>query len=186
MAKKEIKRNCYLYPMPIVMVGAQKNGRPNFMTAAFCGMLKIQPPVVVLGLNKAHFTTAGIFENGTFSVNIPSTSMLKAVDYCGLVSGHTYDKSGLFKVFYGKLETAPMIEECPLTMECKKMQTVDLDTDGVFIGEVIATYCDDQYMNGKMPDIIKLDPIIFSVSNSSYWSIGKNIGKAWSIGKDYK
>jgi flavin reductase (DIM6/NTAB) family NADH-FMN oxidoreductase RutF len=186
MPKKEIKRACHLYPMPIVLVGAIKDGRANFMTAGFCGMVNIKPPVVVLGLERSHFTTAGIRETGTFSVNLPSTSMVTVTDYCGIASGHSVDKSGLFKVFYGKLETAPMIEECPLTMECKLMQEVDFGVDSAFLGEIVATYCDDEFMDGKMPDMAKLDPIIFSMGDSTYWKIGDKIGKAWSIGKGYK
>ena len=186
MPKKEIKCGCHLYPMPVVIVGANKEGRANFMTAAFCGMMNIKPPVVSLGLELRHFTTGGILENGTFSVNLPSTAMMQVTDYCGLVSGHKVDKSQLFNVFYGKLDTAPMIEECPLTMECRLLQKVDFSPDGVFLGEIVAVYCDDQYMDGKMPDIGKLDPLIFSAGDNSYWNIGKKLGKAWSAGKGFK
>lgn len=186
MAKKEIKRGCHLYPMPVVIVGANNGGKANFMTAAFCGMLNIKPPVVALGLEVNHFTTVGIKENGTFSVNLPSAAMMKVTDYCGIVSGHKVDKSGLFKVFYGKLETAPMIEECPLTMECKLMQSIEFNPDGAFMGEIVAVYCDDEYMGEKLPDIAKMDPLLFSMSDNSYWSIGKRLGTAWSVGKGYK
>jgi flavin reductase (DIM6/NTAB) family NADH-FMN oxidoreductase RutF len=186
MARKEIKRGCHLYPMPVVLVGANKGGRANFMTAAFCGMMNIRPPVAAIGLEKNHFTSAGIHENGTFSLSIPSTSMMKVTDYCGLVSGHNVDKSDLFKVFYGKLETAPMIEEAPLTMECKLMQHIDFGVDGAFIGEIMAVYCDDEYMGGKLPDIEKMDPLIYSMGDNSYWSIGKKLGAAWSVGKEYR
>jgi flavin reductase (DIM6/NTAB) family NADH-FMN oxidoreductase RutF len=186
MSKKEIKRNCHLYPMPVVIVGAKKDGRANFMTAAFCGMMNIRPPVVVLGLAMNHFTTAGIRENGTFSVNLPSTSMIKVTDYCGTVSGYSVDKSDLFTVFYGKLGTAPMIEECPLTMECRLMQTIEFSPDGAFFGEIIAAYCDDEYMAGRMPDIARLDPLLYSMTDNGYWNIGKRLGTAWNIGKDYR
>jgi flavin reductase (DIM6/NTAB) family NADH-FMN oxidoreductase RutF len=186
MAKKEIKNGCHLYPMPIVLVGANKDGKANFMTAAFAGIVNINPPTISLGLGKLHYTCAGIDENGVFSVNLPSASMMKATDYCGLVSGHKVDKTGIFKVFYGKLEKAPMIEECPLTMECRLLQKLELGADSLFLGEIVATYCDDQYMDGKMPDLAKLDPLIFSMGDSSYWSIGKKLGTAWSVGKGYK
>lgn len=186
MAKKEIKNGCHLYPMPIVIVGARKEERANFMPAAFCGIMNINPPIIAVGLRMDHFTTIGIQENGTFSVNLPATSMMKVTDYCGLVSGRTVDKSGLFKVFYGRLGTAPMIEECTLTMECKLINTIEYSPDGTLLGEIVASYCDDEYMDGKQPDIAKLDPLIFSMSDNSYWSIGKKLGKAWSAGKGYK
>jgi len=186
MAKKEIKNGCHLYPMPVVIVGACKGGTANFMPAAFAGIANINPPTISLGLNKLHFTCAGINENSVFSVNIPSVSMMQATDYCGLVSGHKVDKSGVFKVFYGMLEKAPMIEECPLTMECRLLHKLELGTDSLFLGEIVKTYCDDQYMSGKMPDLAKIDPLIFSMGDNSYWSIGKKLGAAWSTGKGYK
>ncbi|MGD0353922.1 MAG: flavin reductase family protein [Dehalococcoidia bacterium] len=186
MAKKEIMNACHLYPMPLVLIGAKHEGRVNFMPAAFCGILNINPPIVALGLSKMHFTSRGIEENGVFSINLPSVEMVEATDYCGVVSGHKVDKSGLFKVFYGKLETAPMIEECRLNMECKLIQKIVLGVDTAYVGEIVATYCEDKYMDGKMPDIAKLNPLIFSMGDNSYWSIGKNVGKAWSIGKSYK
>lgn len=186
MPKKEIKPGPHLYPMPIVLVGAQKDGRANFMPAAFAGIINMNPPSIALGLNKIHFTSLGIKESGTFSVNLPSTDMVRAVDYCGLVSGHKVDKSGVFTVFYGKLGTAPMAQECRLNMECKLLQAIDLSGDSGFIGEIVATYCEDKYMEDGTPDIRKLDPIIFSLGDNNYWNIGKNIGKAWSIGKGYK
>ena len=79
-----------------------------------------------------------------------------------------------------------MIEECPLTMECRLMQKVDFTPDGAFLGEVTAVYCDDEYMAGKLPDIARLDPLLFSMSDNSYWSIGKKLGVAWSVGKGYQ
>ena len=186
MSKKEIKRGPYLFPMPVVLVGALHEGRANFMTAAFAGIVNLNPPAIALGLSKLHFTSLGITENGVFSVNLPSTSMIEAADYCGLVSGHKVDKSGIFKVFYGKLEKAPMIEECPLTMECKLIHNLDLGQDNGYVGEIMAAYCDDQYMEGRMPDIQKIDPLIFSMGDNTYWNVGKKLGNGWSVGKGYK
>ncbi len=75
-------------------------------------------------MNKRHYTNTGIRKNGTFSVNIPSAEMVKETDYCGLLSGKDVDKAELFENFYGKLWTAPMIEECPLNIECRLIKTV--------------------------------------------------------------
>ena len=115
--KKEIgARNC-LYPLPTTIVGAEVDGKPNYVTIAHVGIMDMLS--VSLGMNKSHYTNAGIKTNGTFSVNIPSVKMIKETDYCGLFSGKLRDKSTLFKTFYGKLKTAPMIEECSVNMECE-------------------------------------------------------------------
>ena len=172
--------------MPVVIVGANNGGRANFMTAAFCGMMSVKPPTLALGLGIGHFTMAGIKENGTFSVNLPSTSLMKAADYCGIVSGHKVDKSGVFKAFYGSLGTAPMVEECPLTLECKLVSITEFKVDALVVGEVMASYCDEDCMGEKMPDMKKLDPMVFSLDDNGYWSIGQRLGTAWDAGKGYK
>lgn len=92
--------------MPIVLVGANVNGKPNYMAVGFVGGVNVKPATVCVSLNKVHHTPKGIIENGTFSINIPSADYVTETDYCGLVSGKTTDKSGVFTTFYGELETA--------------------------------------------------------------------------------
>ena len=186
MAKKEIKRGSYLYPMPVVIVGSNNGGRANFMTAAYCGMMNIKPPIVALGLAISHFTIAGIKENSTFSVNIPSSSLMKATDYCGIVSGNDVDKSDVFKVFYGHLGTAPMVGECPLTMECKLVSITEFQPDALVVGEIMAAYCEEDCLGEKLPDIDKIDPMLYSMGDNTYRSVGKKLGTAWHAGKGYR
>ena len=171
-----------LHPLPIVLVGANVKGKPNYTTIGFAGM--VDKNIVSLGMNRAHHTNSGIKENGTFSVNIPSVGMVKETDYCGLVSGQSVDKSGLFTIFYGELKTAPMIEECPLTMECKLLQTLELPGNEAFIGEIVATYGNDNYMTDGTIDYSKVQPIIFDTHQRCYWKLGERFASAWSIGKE--
>jgi len=187
MKKLEIGAKTFLYPMPTTLVGANVRGKPNYLTVAYCGIVNYKPPAISVALGKAHYTNIGIKENGTFSVNMPSEAMVKITDYCGLVSGHKVDKSGLFETFYGKLATAPMIKECPLNLECKLMQTLELAMGGeVFIGEIVAAYSEERYLTDGLPDIKKMNPIIFSMHDNNYWSVGDHLGRAWNIGKERK
>lgn len=176
-------KNC-LYPMPTTIVGANVNGGPNYITIAHVGIMDLG--TISLGMNKIHHTNAGIKENGTFSVNIPSVAMVKETDYCGLVSGKNVDKANLFSNFYGKLETAPMIKECPINMECKLIQTVDLPRHDIFIGEIIETYCEDKYMTDNVVDFTKVQPILFTMNDTGYWKLGERFARAWSIGKNFR
>ena len=102
--KVELGVNSCLYPMPTTLVGANVNGKPNYITIAHVGIMALGA-YISLSMNKQHYTNAGIKENGTFSVNIPSVELVKKTDYCGLVSGKDVDKAELFQSFYGKLET---------------------------------------------------------------------------------
>lgn len=186
MSKIEIKSRTFLYPMPTVLVGANVDDRPNYVTIAFCGIVNMSPPMIAFATSRSRYTNRGIEQNGSFSVNIPSVDMVAVTDYCGLVTGQKVDKSRLFKNFYGKLGTAPMIEECPLNLECKLYQKLELPSHYLFIGEIVATYTEDRYLEDGLPDIQKMQPIAYSMYDNNYWKIGEHLGRALSIGKDYK
>lgn len=187
MGKIEIGKGRAYYPMPCSLVGANVAGKPNYLTVAWFTMVNPKPPYVALAMNKTHYTNAGIKENGTFSLNIPSTKMAEATDYCGIVSGKDMDKAGVFETTYGKLKTAPMIRECPFSIECKLVQTIDLPAEELFIGEVMASYCDEACLTGGVPDLRKIDPFLLVMQpESKYVSLGKEIGTAWKMGKNFK
>jgi flavin reductase (DIM6/NTAB) family NADH-FMN oxidoreductase RutF len=182
--KKEIgARNC-LYPLPTTIVGAEVDGKPNYVTIAHVGIMDMLS--VSLGMNKSHYTNAGIKTNGTFSVNIPSVKMIKETDYCGLFSGKLRDKSTIFKTFYGKLKTAPMIEECTVNMECELIKIVDFPNHDVFVGKIIATYCDEIVLSDGEVDFVKVKPILFVMNDKSYYKLGDRFAKAWAVGKDLR
>ena len=176
-------KNC-LYPFPTTLVGALVDGKPNYVTIAHVGV--IEHGSVSLSMNKSHYTNAGIKANGTFSINIPSVKMVKKTDHCGLVSGKTTDKAALFKTFYGKLKTAPMIEDCPINMECTLTKTVDFPTHDIFIGNVTATYCNEAVLTEGTVDFSKVQPILFVMNDKSYWKLGDKFAKAWDVGKEPK
>jgi flavin reductase (DIM6/NTAB) family NADH-FMN oxidoreductase RutF len=178
----ELGAKNFLYPMPTVLVGVTVDGKPNYITVAHVGIM--DPGTVSLGLNKVHYTNRGIKENKNFSVNIPSAAIVKETDCCGLASGKDNNKAALFKTFYGLLKNAPMIEECKVNMECRLIKTVDFPNHDVFVGEVVTSYCDDSVLTNGVLDLEKLEPILFSMQTRSYYSVGKKLAKAWSVGKE--
>lgn len=112
--------------------------------------------------------------------------MVVKTDYCGLVSGRKEDKSVLFDIFSGELEGAPMISECPINMECRLSQTIELSTHDVFVGEVVGTYVNEVLIeNGKI-DISRLRPLLFDMSSRKYWSLGPEVARCWSVGNELK
>jgi len=176
-------KNC-LYPMPTTLVGANVNGKPNFITIAHVGIMDLGS--ISVGMAKVHYTNVGIKENGTFSVNIPSIELVKETDYCGIISGKNADKAGLFEIFFGDLKTAPMIRQCPINMECKLIKTVDFPKHDVFVGEIVETHCDEHILTDGVVDFSKVHPILFAMNDRSYWKLGDRFAKAWNIGKELK
>jgi flavin reductase (DIM6/NTAB) family NADH-FMN oxidoreductase RutF len=176
-----------LYPMPVTIVGALVNGKVNFLNVAHTGILNAAAPhLISIGLGKVHYTNAGIRENKTFSVNILSQDMMVQMDYVGIVSGRTIDKAGVFETFFGELKTAPLIQNCPLTMECRLHDTYETKTHDVFIGEIVATYADESVLTNGRVDLAKVRPLMFDRSSKKYWSLGQAVGDCWSVGKQYK
>ncbi len=185
--KKKIGKSNVLYPTPVTIVGALVDGKINFINIAHVGILNASTPhLISLGMGKIHHTNAGIRENKTFSVNILSQDQMVEMDYVGMVSGIKTDKSEVFKTFFGELKTAPIIENCPLSMECKLHDTYELKTHDVFIGEIVATYADEVVLTDGNVDLAKVQPLLFDMSSRKYWSLGQAMGNCWSVGKQYK
>jgi flavin reductase (DIM6/NTAB) family NADH-FMN oxidoreductase RutF len=173
-----------MYPMPTVLLGANVGGKPNYMTAAWCGMACMAPPMISVAVNKVRHTLKGIEENRTFSINVPSTRDLVKTDYMGIASGARVDKSKVFESFYGKLKTAPMAKECPVSLECRLFDAMKCGSHDLVVGEIVETYVDKEAITGGTPDIRKVDPIIYS--DAKYYRIGDFITDAYTAGKAYK
>ena len=186
MEKIKIESNdAFVYPMPMTIIGAVVDGKPNFMAAAWVSRVNFKPAMMMVALG-AHHTNLGIDANGAFSINIPDVSLLEKTDYCGIVSGRKVDKSKLFDVFYGSLAGAPLIKECPLSMACRLNQTVKLPFDTLYIGDVVEVYTEERYLTGGKPDVKKINPFTLTMPDNHYWRVGEIAGNAWSAGKKLK
>ena len=179
-----------IYPIPIILVGAEVSGVANFATLGDCGIMGLNPPLVIISSHRDHHTNKGILENGTFSINIPSTDLLSVTDYCGQVSGREVDKSKYFEIFHGELDTAPMIHECPVNLECKVLNEFSIQHRQMFVGEVIQTYVDEKFAlerDGRhvIAEMTRLDPIIYALDNR-YYKIGETIGVGYREGAKLK
>jgi len=173
--------------MPCTLVGATVDGRPNFLAVAHVGILNHgQPQYLSIGLSKAHYTNHGIRANGSFSICLPSEGLVVETDYCGIMSGKTTDKASLFDVFYGDLQTAPMIRQCPVCMECRLERVLSFVAHDIFVGELVATFADESVLSGGAIDISKVKPLLFDMASKKYYSLGKSIGDCWSLGKQLK
>ena len=184
MGKKTLGPQPLLYPMPAVLVGANVNGKANFMTVAWCGITAYKPPSLMVGINKERYTLQGIKPQGGFSVNIPSGDQAKMVDYCGIYSGAKKDKSEVFKIFYGTAKDAPLIAECPVNLECRVKHIVDMESHIIILGEIVETYVSESCLTNGKADTKKIDPLIFSFPDGQYWRIGEAIGRAFQLGKE--
>lgn len=184
MDKIKIDFGKCIFPAPVILAGATVAEKPNYLAVACVAVLSQLPPVISIALYKGHYTVAGIEENKTFSVNIPSLDMVRKTDYCGMVSGHRTDKSLLFESFYGELKTAPMIRECPLNIECQVDHVMESGNNLIFIAEVVAAYADDSVLTDGAPDIQKIDPLVLFKTDYRALRLGFVIAQAYRAGSE--
>jgi flavin reductase (DIM6/NTAB) family NADH-FMN oxidoreductase RutF len=182
--KKAIKhKNLFCFPGTQTILGTHFEGKPNFMALGWLTRANFNPPMLGICVNKNTASHAAILETGEFSINTPSEKMVELTDYIGLVSGRSIDKSSLFDLFYGELKSAPMIRECPITMECSVAETVNLPTNYFFIGEIINIYSEEKFLTNGKPDIKKINPFLLTMPDNNFWAIGECVGKPWDAGK---
>ncbi len=187
MVKIQIDPKAIVYPQPVVLVGATVNNKPNFMVVAAYGMANNDPPMVSISLRHSKYTLIGLKQNMSFSVNIPSISLIKETDYCGIVSGSKVDKAKIlkFNVFYGKLANAPLIEQCPVNLECTVMHILNLGSNAFILGLVEATHIAEYCLTDGKPDVEKVKTFSYiGRPTSQYRAIGEIIGKPSSIGRE--
>jgi len=181
-----------LYPIPIVLVGAVVKGRPNFETIGQAAIMGVRPALVCISSGRDHHTNAGIIERRAFSINLPTTELLPAVDYCGMVSGRDVDKAALFDVFTSDSLGVPMIRQCPVNLECQVIHEFSVEHRQMFVARVVETYVNSDLVQLERPGegagrpllapLTQLDPIIYAL-DQKYYRVGDAIGRSYHEGK---
>ncbi len=179
-----------IYPMPALLVGANVNDKPNFMAVAWGGIANSEPPMISVALRHHRYTLLGIRQTMTFSVNVPSADLVMETDYCGITSGRKADKVEVcqFRVFYGELKNAPLIEQCPVNLECKVVHLLDLGSHTLVIGRIEQTHVSESCLTDGKPDVNKIKPFAFTlpVPGDHYHILGNAIAKAHSVGRELR
>lgn len=138
-----------LYPLPAVLVSCGNDVSSNLLTVAWTGIMCTDPPMLNVSVRPIRHSYNMIKATGEFTVNLTTASMARATDLCGVVSGADTDKwklSGLHPVA-GQMVECPMVEESPVSLECKVRQTLDLGSHTAFVAEIINVVVDDRFLD---------------------------------------
>jgi flavin reductase (DIM6/NTAB) family NADH-FMN oxidoreductase RutF len=180
MPKTEFPPREGLFPVPVVLVSCVDKAADaaNIITIAWCGVVCSATPMFSISVRPSRLSHRLIKETGDFVINIPSTSMLKEVDTCGVRSGRETDKFKVcsFTRLASKKAISPLIKECPVNIECKVKDIISMGAHDLFIGEVLLIHVDDNILNPEDGiDYAKASPFVFN--QGEYWSLGKRIGR---------
>ena len=81
---------------------------------------------------------------------------------------------------------APIIEEYPITLECKVAELQHESYGFRVLGEIVNVVADEKILdeNGKV-DPTKINAFVFDQYQNGYYKIGEKVGQAWSSGKKF-
>ena len=178
-------RRTVITPLPAIMIATyDENDVPDVMMAAWGG--QCGPRHISFNLSE-HKTTANLRLKKAFTVSFATKETVVESDYFGIVSGNNVpDKVARagFTVTKSPNVDAPMVNEYPLTLECK---VLSMSEDGLVVGEVVNMSAAESILdeNGNI-DLGKLQPVVFDSAANTYRVVGEVVGQAWGSGKAIK
>jgi len=165
-------------PLPPVLVSCGNGEVSNIITIAWTGILNTIPPKTYISVRPGRYSYPIIKESGEFAINLAPESLVKTVDYCGIFTGakvNKWEKCGLHKGTAAKI-ACPIIEECPISLECKVCDIISFGTHDMIIADIVATDVDEKLLdkNGKL--CIERAKLL-AYAHGEYYSIGEKLGK---------
>ena len=170
------------FPLPVTLVSCKGcDGVSNIITITYLTGVNEEPPMLGIAVRPEKHSNGLIHSRGDFVVNVPTTNLLKEIDYCGTRSGRDVNKFrelGLTPL-KSSFVSSPSIQECPVNIECRVVKKVSLPSHDFFIGEVKALHVDDRLVAEGMPNFDALDFVLTTYLD--YRRIGGKIGTAFKV-----
>jgi flavin reductase (DIM6/NTAB) family NADH-FMN oxidoreductase RutF len=178
LKKLQWKPSTLLYPAPAVMVTCQRPGeKPNIITIAWAGTTCSDPPMLSIAVRPDRHSHAIIKETGEFVVNVPTAALARATDYCGVTSGRDVDKFARARLTAAPalLVKPPIIAECPINIECKVVEALNLGSHTMFLAKVVAIQASEDLMTAD--GRLALEKAgLFVYAHGHYYALGARLG----------
>lgn len=174
MGKILLERSAFLAPVPVVLLTCVgQDGSPNILTVSWVSVVCATPPMVGVAVRTERFSYDRILDTGEFVLNIPSAALLRAVDFCGTVSGDAVDKFAQTNLTPapGAKVRPPLIEECPINLECIVRHALPLGSHALFLAEVAAVHADAGVVEDGTIVLGRVAPLTFDPFGGDYWSL---------------
>ena len=171
------KPGTFIYPLPAVMVSCGDMEKSNIITVAWTGILNSNPPMCYISIRPERYSYNLIKEKGEFAINLTTKDIAHATDWCGVKTGAKVDKFKEMKLHKQKAENieCPLIEESPISIECKVREIKELGSHHMFLADVLSIDVAEKYIDEKGTfDISKCDLIAYA--NGGYYGLDKKIG----------
>ena len=188
MGKVTWKAGTFEYPIPAAMVSCGTMEKSNIITVAWTGVINTNPAMVYISVRPERYSYDIIKKSKEFVINSTNEQLAYATDWCGVKSGKDVDKFEKLHLTKQRatIVNCPMIEEAPVSIECKVKEIKKLGSHDMFLAEVLAVNADEKYFDKKGAfDISKCNLIAYA--NGGYYTLGKKVGKfGYSVQKKKK
>ena len=151
---KKLAKNTVLcmQPVPQTIVSVRdKEGRNNALVVGFTANVSLDPVMVMVGIVPTRFSHHMVKGNPCFVINLPRKSFQKEYAYLGSKSGRDGDKFAALDLKWeeGKYVNAPILTNCPVSIECSVVESSHPGSHELFIGKVEAVHVDEEYLDEK-------------------------------------
>lgn len=177
MPKISLKAGTLLAPLPAVLVTCGTKEKANVLTIAWTGIINTIPPMTYISVRPERHSYSIIKETGEFVINLTTSAMAKETDFCGVRSGRDIDKISRCRLHLTAGETvgAPVIEESPLSLECRVTEIKELGSHHMFIAEITKVRLEERFMDSKGK--INLQQAgLMAYSHGEYFALGRKLG----------
>lgn len=137
-------------PIPNLLVSCRgKDGKNNALVVGFAANVSGNPPMAMVGIVPEHYSWQLMKETGEFVINIPTKGFEKEYYYLGSKSGRDEDKFAALDLKWteGSKVNAPLLDACPISVECKVVDCVRTGDHDLFIGSIEAIHCDEAWLD---------------------------------------
>ena len=188
MAKTNWKGAALLAPVPPVMVTVGDGGKSNIFTVAWTGLINTQPPKTYISVRPSRYSYDFIKKTGEFVINLTPASLIRAADWCGI---HTGRKVNKWEKMHLTPEDAsevavPLISQCPMALECRVFDEIELGTHNMFLADIVAVDVDEELIDEDGKLCIERAGLA-AFAHGEYFALGKSLGKfGFSVKKKKK
>lgn len=188
MSRQHWKGSVLLAPVPAALVSCGTYEKPNILTIGWTGIVCTHPPMTYISVRPERFSHNIIKNSGEFVINLTTSAMIKETDFCGVKSGRDTDKfaaCGFHAEKSAKLNT-PLIEECPVCLECKVTESKLLGSHTMFLAEIVSVDVDERYIDSKGK--LNLQQCgLAAYAHGEYFALGRKLGDfGYSVRKKKK
>lgn len=185
---KDLGVQPYCFPMPVLLISTyNEDGTVDVMNMAWGGICAEN--MVALNIDEEHKTSENIKKRGAFTLSVADIPHLAEADFFGIATGNKmkdkFERTGLHAVKSARVD-APVVEEFPLTLECKVHACEHTDYGFRVIGEIVNVLADEKVLgaDGKV-EPNRLNAFVFDQFRSGYYAVGEKVGQAWQSGKHF-